>query len=199
MGGVNRKQEAERLVKGVNLLVSTPGRLLDHLQSTKGFQYQNLLMLIIDEADRILEIGFEEDMTAILKILPNQRQTALFSATQTTKVADLARLSLKKPVFAQVKSPFATVQGLEQGYLICEPADRFRLLFTFLKKYQDKKIMVFLSSCMSVKYHTDLLNYIDIPAECIHGKKKQNARITTFYTFCQSQVILSYFFYDWSL
>ena len=64
--------------------------------------YKNLLSLVIDEADRILEIGFEEEMNAILELLPKQRQTCLFSATQTAKVADLARLSLKKPVLVQV-------------------------------------------------------------------------------------------------
>ena len=86
MGGANRRTEAERLVKGVNLVVATPGRLLDHLQNTKGFVYKNLACLVIDEADRILEIGFEKEMHQIIKILPKERQTMLFSATQTTKV-----------------------------------------------------------------------------------------------------------------
>lgn len=188
MGGINRKQEAEKLMKGVNLLVATPGRLLDHLQSTKGFVYSNLAMLIIDEADRILEIGFEEDMTAILKLLPSNRQTALFSATQTTKVVDLARLSLRKPVFVEVKSELATVDGLEQGFVICSAADRFKLLFTFLKRNRGKKVMVFFSSCMSVKFHNELFNYIDLPTLCIHGKKKQSARLSTYYEFCQAPV-----------
>lgn len=86
MGGANRRTEAERLTKGINLLVATPGRLLDHLLHTKGFVLRNLACLIIDEADRILEIGFEEEMRHIIKVLPKDRQTALFSATQTTKV-----------------------------------------------------------------------------------------------------------------
>ncbi|GMG39173.1 unnamed protein product [[Candida] boidinii] len=86
IGGANRRAEAEKLAKGVNLLIATPGRLLDHLQNTKGFIFKNLKTLIIDEADRILEIGFEEEMKQIVKILPNEkRQTMLFSATQTTK------------------------------------------------------------------------------------------------------------------
>jgi hypothetical protein len=85
MGGANRRTEAERLVKGVNLLVATPGRLLDHLQNTVGFLFRNLACLVVDEADRILEIGFEEEMRQIVKLLPRDRQTMLFSATQTTK------------------------------------------------------------------------------------------------------------------
>lgn len=70
MGGANRKAEAEKLQKGVNLIIATPGRLLDHLQNTKGFLFKNLKALIIDEADRILEIGFEEEMAQIVKLLP---------------------------------------------------------------------------------------------------------------------------------
>jgi ATP-dependent RNA helicase DDX18/HAS1 len=70
MGGANRKAEAEKLCKGVNLLVATPGRLLDHLQNTKGMIIKNLKMLTIDEADRILEVGFEEEMHKIIKLLP---------------------------------------------------------------------------------------------------------------------------------
>lgn len=89
MGGGNRRSEAERLTRGVNLLVATPGRLLDHLQNTKGFVHRNLACLVIDEADRILEVGFEEEMRKIIKLLPRERQTALFSATQTTKVRGL--------------------------------------------------------------------------------------------------------------
>ena len=91
--------EALKLIKGVNVVIATPGRLLDHLQSTNGFLYKNLMALVIDEADAILKIGFEQDMNEILKILPKERQTVLFSATQTKKVEDLARLSLKSPIY----------------------------------------------------------------------------------------------------
>ena len=141
---MNRREEAKRLEKGVSVLVATPGRLLDHMQNTKGFVYHNLVTLVLDEADRILEIGFEEEMRAILKLLPSQRQTALFSATQTRKVADLVRLSMKKPVYIEVKSQdsLATREGLQQGYVVCQADKRFLLLFTFLKKEKDKKIMV---------------------------------------------------------
>jgi ATP-dependent RNA helicase DDX18/HAS1 len=190
MGGANRRTEAERLVKGVNLLVATPGRLLDHLQNTKGFVYKNLACVVIDEADRILEIGFEEEMRQIVKILPRDRQTMLFSATQTTKVEDLARISFKrKPVYIGVDDSLktATREGLEQGYCIVPSDKRFLLLFTFLKKNLNKKIMVFFSSCNSVKFHAELLNYIDIPVKDIHGKQKQQKRTSTFFEFNQAE------------
>ncbi|GAB5031404.1 Hypothetical protein NocV09_00502720 [Nannochloropsis oceanica] len=190
MGGANRRAEAERLVKGVGILVATPGRLLDHLQNTKGFVFRNLQVLVIDEADRILEQGFEEDMHQIIKILPKTRQTMLFSATQTKKVEDLTRLSIQgRPVFvgAHEESLVATVGGLEQGYVVCPSDKRFLLLFTFLKRNKHKKIMVFFSSCNSVKFHAELLNYIDLPVMDIHGRQKQQRRTTTFFQFCRQE------------
>ena len=72
MGGANRSSEAQKLGKGINILVATPGRLLDHLQNTKDFVYKNLQCLIIDEADRILDVGFEEEMKKIVKLLPSK-------------------------------------------------------------------------------------------------------------------------------
>ena len=145
MLGANRRAEAERLAKGVNILVSTPGRLLDHLANTKGFLFQRLQMLVIDEADRILEQGFEEDMHMIIKLLPKERQTILFSATQTRKVEDLARLSIRgTPIYVGVHddSSAATVEGLQQGFVMCPAEKRFLLLYTFLRKNKDKKVMV---------------------------------------------------------
>lgn len=145
IGGANRRAEADKLGKGVNLLIATPGRLLDHLQNTP-FVFKNLKSLIIDEADRILEIGFEDEMRQIIKILPKEdRQTMLFSATQTTKVEDLARISLRPgPLYINVdeEKQFATVEGVEQGYCLVDADKRFLLLFSFLKKMAKKKIIV---------------------------------------------------------
>lgn len=191
MGGANLRAEQEKLAKGVNLLVATPGRLLDHLQKAPGFVFKNLKALVIDEADRILEVGFEDEMRAIMKILPkDDRQTMLFSATQTTKVADLARVSLRpNPLYINVdeKKEHSTAEGLEQGFLICPPEKRFLLLFSFLKKYQHKKVIVFMSSCNCVKYHAELLNFIDLPVLELHGKLKQQKRTNTFFEFVNAK------------
>ena len=190
MGGANRHAEAEKLVKGVNILIATPGRLLDHLQHTKGFVYKNLQCLVIDEADRILDIGFEEEMRQIIRLLPQRRQTMLFSATLTAKTNDLIALALKaEPVRVGIDEVVesATVKGLEQGYVVAPSDKRFLLLFTFLRKNRKKKVMVFFSSCMSVKFHQELLNYIDLPVMSIHGKQKQTKRTTTFFQFCSAE------------
>jgi len=191
IGGANRRAEAEKLAKGVNLLVATPGRLLDHLQNTEGFVYKNLRTLVIDEADRILEVGFEDEMRQIVKILPqDERQTSLFSATQTTKVEDLARISLKPgPLYINVdhRKEYSTVDTLEQGYVIVDSDLRFRLLFTFLKRHPKKKIIVFFSSCNCVDYYSELLNYIDLSVLALHGKQKQQKRTNTFFEFCNAE------------
>jgi ATP-dependent RNA helicase DDX18/HAS1 len=191
IGGANRRQEAEKLAKGVNLLIATPGRLLDHLQNTQGFVFKNLKALVIDEADRILEIGFEEEMKQIIKILPkDERQSMLFSATQTTKVEDLARISLRPgPLYINVvpETEVSTADGLEQGYVVCDSDKRFLLLFSFLKRHTKKKIIVFLSSCNCVKYFGELLNYIDLPVLDLHGKQKQQKRTNTFFEFCNAK------------
>lgn len=190
MGGANRKAEADKLSKGVNLLICTPGRLLDHLRNTKGFIFKNLKALVIDEADRILEIGFEEEMKQIVALLPAEnRQSMLFSATQTTKVQDLARMSLRQgPLYINVDEDkeTSTAAMLEQGYLVCESDRRFLLLFTFLRRNLKKKVIVFFSSCNSVKYYAELLNYIDVPVLDLHGKQKQQKRTNTFFEFCNA-------------
>ena len=188
-GGVEKRREQLKLQKGCNVVIATPGRLLDHLNTTTQWNYSNLLALCIDEADRILQQGFEEQMGQILKLLPKKRLTMLFSATQTTRVEDLVRISFPKPpVYIAVESKeneAATADNLEQGFVVC-PADlRFLLLYTFLKKQKGKSI-VFFSSCKSVQFHSELLNYIDIPNVALHGKLKQQRRSMVFHQFCNA-------------
>ena len=106
------------------------------------------------------------------------------------KTDELGKLSFKRdPLYIGVDDTKdeATVEGLQQGYVICSSEKRFLLLFSFLKKYRKKKVMVFFSSCMSVKYHHELLNYIDLPVMCIHGKQKQAKRTQTFFQFTNAE------------
>ncbi|KAK2987838.1 hypothetical protein RJ640_010620, partial [Escallonia rubra] len=190
IGGSARRGEADRIVKGVNLLVATPGRLLDHLQNTKGFLYKNLMCLVIDEADRILEENFEEEMKQIIKILPKARQKVFFSATQTKKVQDFAcLLSLKDPTYIDVDDgrKRVTNEGLQQGYCIVPSEQRLLLLHSFLKRSRAKKVMVFFSSCNSVKFHSELLKYIKLDCYDIHGNQKQQKRTSTFFDFCKAK------------
>jgi len=186
IGGTDKKSEAFRLAKGINILVSTPGRLYDHMAHSPGWNFRNVLVLVLDEADRMLDIGFEEELKRILKKMPKDRQTMLFSATQTRKTADLVRLSFtKKPLYIGVhdEDDQATVKGLVQGYVVVEMAQKFLLLFSFLKRNRSKKIIVFFSTCKAVKFYSELLNYIDLPVLELHGQMKQKKRTTTFFEF----------------
>ncbi|CAA0382883.1 unnamed protein product [Arabidopsis thaliana] len=189
IGGNNRRSEAQRIANGSNLVIATPGRLLDHLQNTKAFIYKHLKCLVIDEADRILEENFEEDMNKILKILPKTRQTALFSATQTSKVKDLARVSLTSPVYVDVDDGRRKVtnEGLEQGYCVVPSKQRLILLISFLKKNLNKKIMVFFSTCKSVQFHTEIMKISDVEVSDIHGGMDQNRRTKTFFDFMKAK------------
>ncbi|KAF8100192.1 hypothetical protein N665_0229s0022 [Sinapis alba] len=189
IGGNNRRSEAQRIANGSNLLIATPGRLLDHLQHTKGFIFKHLKCLVIDEADRILEENFEEDMNKILKILPKTRQTALFSATQTSKVQDLARVSLTSPVLVDVDDGRRKVtnEGLEQGYCVVPSEKRLLLLISFLKKNLNKKIMVFFSTCKSVQFHAEIMKLINVDSCDIHGGLDQNRRTKTFFDFMKAE------------
>lgn len=190
MGGANMRPEQEKLSTGVNLLVGTPGRILDHLEHCTTWNYKNLVSLIIDEADRILEMGFEDQLRAIIKRLPpTPRQTLLFSATQTKNVKDIAVLSMSgTPIYIGVDdtNTTSTAEGVEQGYVVCPSEHRFLLLFTFLKRNLKKKVIVFFSTCAATQFYTELLNYIDIPVVELHGKQKQNKRTTTFFEFCNA-------------
>ena len=187
IGGVSRKAERKVLIKGINVLVATPGRMLDHLKNTQGFLYANLVCLVIDEADRMLSIGFEEEMKAILKTVPKRRQTMLFSATRDEKTDAIVKVALKMSlveVDAVEDKASATVDQVKQYYLTCSSEDRLLVLYTFLKrKMATKKIMVFFGSCDVVRFYSDLLNTVKVPVWSIHGKKKQSRRTEAFFEF----------------
>ncbi|KAG2546680.1 hypothetical protein PVAP13_9KG038600 [Panicum virgatum] len=135
IGGTNMRSEANQLAKGVNVLVATPGRLLDHLRNTSSFNYKSLKCLIIDEADRILEQNFEEDIKQIFKRLPQDRQTVLFSATQTQEVVDFANFTFRKNEERQRKLVYVGVDDSEikQGYCVIPSEKRFLVLYAFLR------------------------------------------------------------------
>ncbi|CAG9787195.1 unnamed protein product [Diatraea saccharalis] len=191
MGGANRSKEARKLFFGINILVATPGRLLDHLQNTPDFVYKNNFCLVIDEADRILEIGYAEEVKQIIKLLPSYRQNILFTATWTKQTEAFAALAMDKchAIYVGIddNKEKATVETLEQGFLVCPSEKRIIVLFSFLKRCRNKKTMVFFSSCMSVEYHYKLFNYIDLPVMAIHGKQEQTKRTTTFFQFCNAE------------
>ncbi|KAG9291025.1 hypothetical protein G9A89_012897 [Geosiphon pyriformis] len=186
IGGKNLKIEQERINR-MNILISTPGRLLQHMDQTVGFDCSNLQILVLDEADRILDLGFEKTVNAIIENLPRQRQTLLFSATQTKSVRDLARLSLKDPEYIAVheKSEHSTPIRLSQHYVVCQLPHKLDYLFSFIKSHLKCKALVFLSSCKQVRFvfETFCKMHPGVPLLHLHGKQKQMKRVEIFNKF----------------
>ncbi|CAG7731113.1 unnamed protein product [Allacma fusca] len=153
IGGKDLKFERKR-VDQVNIIICTPGRLLQHMDENPMFTCDNLQILVLDEADRCLDMGFQQTMNSIIENLPKDRQTLLFSATQTKSLKDLARLSLKSPVYVSVheNAQFSTPESLQQSYLVCPLESKLDMLWSFLKHHKKSKILVFLSSCKQVRF-----------------------------------------------
>ncbi|KAL0034107.1 hypothetical protein WJX79_009163 [Trebouxia sp. C0005] len=190
IGGKKVKEEQER-VHGMNMLVCTPGRLLQHMDETPGFDASQIQVLVLDEADRILDMGFSATLNAILHNLPQERQTMLFSATQTKSVKDLARLSLKAPEYIAVHAEAAmpTPVKLQQAYIICELHEKVNVLWSFIKTHLRSKVIVFLSTCKQVKFMYEAFKKLrpGVPLRSLHGKMKQFKRMAVFYDFCEAK------------
>ncbi|XP_075041396.1 ATP-dependent DNA helicase DDX31 isoform X3 [Mixophyes fleayi] len=197
MGGEKRKSEKARLRKGINILISTPGRLVDHIKSTKSIHFTHVRWLIVDEADRILDLGFEKDITTILNALNSQsehRQNVLLSATLSQGVARLADISLQNPVSVTVtedsstdipreeksnvgqsdtdSSGFAMPEKLHQHVVVVPSKLKLVTLSAFIlgkwKCDMKPKMIVFFPSCELVEFHLTLLSNV-LPLRG-HGK-----------------------------
>ncbi|KAL5359930.1 ATP-dependent RNA helicase dbp4 [Aspergillus floccosus] len=196
IGGKSLKEEQERLGK-MNILVCTPGRMLQHLDQTALFDTYNLQMLVLDEADRIMDMGFQKTVDAIVGHLPKQRQTMLFSATQTKKVSDLARLSLQDPEYVAVHeaAASATPSTLQQHYVVTPLPQKLDILWSFIRSNLKSKTIVFLSSGKQVRFVYEAFRHLQpgIPLMHLHGRQKQGGRldITTKYSQAKHAVLFS--------
>lgn len=189
IGGTQKKKETYSILNKAVMLVATPGRLVDHIIGTKGFTVSKVKILIIDEADRILENNFATQLNEIVNNIPKERQTALFSATQTHDVKKLAAVALHDEVQIGVDddSASSTAEGLTESYVIVPADKRLLLLITFLKRKKSKKIMVFFGTRASVKFHQDLMKELKINVLAIHGDQSQQKRIEAFNRFRDQQ------------
>lgn len=190
IGGKNLKEEATRLSR-MNILVCTPGRMLQHLDQTAGFDASNLQILVLDEADRIMDMGFQQAVDALVEHLPTSRQTLMFSATQSKKVSDLARLSLKDPEYVSVheKASTATPSSLTQHYIITPLPEKIDTLFGFLKSNLKSKMIVFFSSGKQVRFVYESFRALrpGVPLLHLHGRQKQTARLEITSRFTSAQ------------
>ncbi|KAL1987470.1 hypothetical protein VTN96DRAFT_3852 [Rasamsonia emersonii] len=180
IGGKSLKEEQERLAR-MNILVCTPGRMLQHLDQTAELDVYNLQMLVLDEADRIMDMGFQQTVDAIIEHLPKERQTLLFSATQTKRVSDLARLSLQDPEYVAVheSAETSTPTTLQQHYVVTPLPEKLNTLWSFIRSNLKAKTLVFLSSGKQVRYVYESFRHLQpgVPLLHLHGRQKQGGRL----------------------
>jgi ATP-dependent RNA helicase DDX47/RRP3 len=173
-------EQFEALGSGIGVkcvVVGTPGRLLDHLSNTKGFNLRTLKYLVLDEADRLLNMDFEQEIDEILKVIPRERKTYLFSATMTNKVAKLQRACLKNPAKVEVSSKYSTVDTLKQQYLFIPAKHKDCYLVFILNEMSGSTTMVFTRTCESTRRLALILRNLGLEAIPISGQMSQPKRI----------------------
>ena len=174
-GGVSQRPQTDALRSGVDILIATPGRLLD-LMDQRFVKLQNLKMLVLDEADRMLDMGFIHDVKKIITRIPAKRQTILFSATMPSEIAKLADTILTNPARVEVTPVSSTANLIQQAVYFVEKKDKRKLLLHLL---QDRKIVTALVFARTKhgadRVAKDLVSS-GIRAEAIHGNKSQGAR-----------------------
>ncbi|MEO3433855.1 DEAD/DEAH box helicase [Inquilinus sp. CAU 1745] len=174
-GGVGQQPQVRAMSRGVDVLIATPGRLLD-LIGQGHVQLDKVEMFVLDEADRMLDMGFINDIRKIVRTLPVRRQTLLFSATMPDAIADLAGGLLNEPVRVEVTPPSSTVDRIDQSVLFVEKNDKRSLLAEMLKDQSIERAIVFTRTKHGANRVAEHLEKLRITADAIHGNKSQGAR-----------------------
>ncbi len=174
-GGVSIHNQVRNLQKGLDIVVATPGRLLDLYKQKKIF-FGQLEVLVLDEADRMLDMGFLPDVKRIIEQLPKERQTMLFSATMPQDISSLASSMLVKPVMVEIKPEESSVKKISQKVYRVAKADKASLLNLLLKKDQIETCVIFSKTKHGADKIVKFLEGQDIKADAIHGDKSQNVR-----------------------
>ncbi|KXN73762.1 ATP-dependent rRNA helicase rrp3 [Conidiobolus coronatus NRRL 28638] len=177
MGGVDMMTQAIALAKKPHIIICTPGRLQDHLENTKGFNLRNLKYLVLDEADKLLDMDFGPKIEQILKVLPRERRTFLFSATMTTKVAKLQRASLFNPVKVEVSSKYSTVDTLLQYYMFFPFKFKDTYLTYLMNEMAGNSIIVFVRTCHDCERLALMLRNLGFPAIPLNGQLNMAKRL----------------------
>jgi len=174
-GGVGQKPQVQSLRKGIDVLVATPGRLLDLIQ--QGYVNLDYVeFFVLDEADRMLDMGFIRDIKKILKILPKNRQNLLFSATMPSKIADLANSFLNNAEMVDLSPKEITVERIDQAILFVRKEDKIKLIIDIIKDNQVERGIIFTRTKHGANRLVKKLDRANISALAIHGNKSQGAR-----------------------
>ena len=174
-GGVSQVPQVNALRHGIDILIATPGRLLD-LINQRHIHLQYIDMFVLDEADRMLDMGFIHDVKKVIAKLPTKKQTLFFSATMPGEIASLADTILDNPVRVEVTPVSSTAEKIEQAVYLVEKENKPSLLLHILKDTDMKSVLVFTRTKHGADKVAKFLNRADIYADAIHGEKSQTAR-----------------------
>lgn len=188
-GGMDMKPQTLELKKGVEVLVATPGRLLDHIEA-KNCVLNQVEYVVLDEADRMLDIGFLPDLQRILSYLPKQRTTLLFSATFSPEIKRLASSYLQDPVTIEVARSNATASTVEQHFYSVGDDDKRRALHQILRDRQLKQAFVFVNSKLGCARLARSLEHEGLRTTALHGDKSQDERLKALDAFKKGEVDL---------
>ncbi|KAH8743694.1 P-loop containing nucleoside triphosphate hydrolase protein [Hyaloscypha finlandica] len=178
VGGMDMVPQAIALGRKPHIIVATPGRLLDHLENTKGFSLRSLKHLVMDEADRLLDLDFGPILDKILKVLPRERRTYLFSATMSSKVESLQRASLKDPLRVSISSnKYQTVSTLLQSYVFIPHQHKDTYLVYLINEFAGQSAIVFTRTVNETQRIAILLRTLGFGAIPLHGQLSQSARL----------------------
>ncbi len=186
-GGVDIKTQTPHLKTGVEILVATPGRLLDHLEQ-KTVQLNQVQMLVLDEADRMLDMGFMPALKRILALLPRQRQSLMFSATFSDEIKKLSEDFMNYPTLIEVARSNASAENITQKVYLVEQADKHQLLAQLLRGDDAKQAIVFTKTKLTASHLARQLQREGVSADAIHGDKSQLERMHALDAFKQGKV-----------
>ena len=174
-GGVSQKPQVKSLRRGIDILVATPGRLLDLIE--QGFiDLDNIEFFVLDEADRMLDMGFIRDIKKVIKFLPKKRQNLLFSATMPSSIADLANSFLNDAVMIDLSPEEVTVERIEQSVMFVEKKSKINLIIDIINENQIKRGIIFTRTKHGANRLVKKLDRAGIESAAIHGNKSQGAR-----------------------
>lgn len=174
-GGVSQVPQVDQLKKGIDILIATPGRLLD-LHKQGFIDFDHLHYLVLDESDLMLDMGFINDVRKIVKLVPTNRQTLLFSATMPMAIRELADTFLNKPEYVSVTPISSTAEIIEQQIYFVDKSDKRALLYHLIRNENLSNVLVFVRTKHGADNVVKALKKHGVNAEAIHGDKSQNAR-----------------------
>jgi len=186
-GGVDIKSQKPDLMKGVEILVATPGRLLDHVES-RNLLLNQVQVLILDEADRMLDMGFMPDLKRILALLPKQRQTLLFSATFSDDIKRLAQDFLNNPSTVEAERRNTAAETVKQSVLLVDQDKKFNVLADLIRSRGLSQVLVFTRKKLTAARLARMLEKDGISADAIHGDKSQQERMKALDAFKEGKI-----------